>query len=168
MTLQADNAANPYEFTFNPDDYNIIDEYDYDEYGIYGTENDDYINFDFTDNDEAVPLLNGFDGNDVIYSPGALDVYGADGDDVIFFNGPGAYGDDGDDILVYVLENHTTNHPYMEGGPGDDHLYAADLAEFSGGASMWGDDGDDFLYGGDGDDWISTGWGNDFVSTGAG
>ena len=133
---------------------------------VYGEDGNDYIDVGTGDN-----LALGGNGADVIIAAsgtvaslnGFNRLSGGTGDDVISGEGY-LWGDDGNDTL-------TTNGAYgqwaeqsvLMGGNGNDTL-----TSLSGGASMYGEAGDDWLKGGDGGSVASGGEGNDVFAGGSG
>ena len=114
-------------------------------------------------------VLNGGDGNDVIYG----DTMGSDNFNAILAN---VFGGDEQALLDFVLdpENNyanarSLNNPdrgaadEIHGGAGDDVLFGE-----GGDDVIYGGDGDDLIFGGDGNDTISGGDGNDTIYGDAG
>jgi len=132
---------------------------------LYGDAGDDTI-----DGGAGGDSIEGGEGNDKIY--------GGDGDDTI-------WGDDiaglltagAIDVNADLIEGGT-GYNVIYGGPGYDTIYAADEDQkaaapstgTSGGWSskLFGDDGNDTIYGTAGKDWIAGGFDSDYVESGTG
>ena len=95
------------------------------------------------------------EGNDTLYSSGALTAIGIQG--ATAFDALG-----GDDVIGGPAANLTMNDS-IKGGSGNDTIYAG-----SGDDWVQGDDGNDELYGGDGEDILVGGEGSDILHGGAG
>ena len=95
------------------------------------------------------------EGNDTLYSSGALTAIGTQGGAAFDAQG-------GDDVIGGPAANLTMNDS-IKGGSGNDIIYAG-----SGDDWVQGDDGNDKLYGGDGDDILVGGEGQDILSGGIG
>ena len=129
-------------------------------------------------------VVNGGDGNDVIYGSDQADqLYGGAGDDLIFGNGgddrivggdgndylDGGAGNDkiwgqaGNDVLVGGLGND-----YLDGGDGNDVLYGGlvPTSKATRSRSAAASDGDDTLLGGAGYDQLDGGTGNNVMDAG--
>ncbi len=122
--------------------------------------------------------LNGFGGNDRLYSGGGADwLYGGIGDDYLS-GGLGAdhlYGGDGDDRLYGDSEYYPMDWgdaDYLDGGAGNDYLVGGGgddtLIGGEGNDTLRGWDENDVLIGGAGNDYLIGGWGADTYRFGRG
>ena len=132
---------------------------------ILGEAGDDYIDAGVGNN-----AVSGGDGNDVIIAVGGgtygttgNNLMGDAGDDRI--SGVGRlWGGDGNDTLITEgYFGYPLQQSVAQGGNGNDTLSAV-----NGGASMYGDAGDDTLTGGAQTSYLSGGVGNDVLNGGAG
>ncbi|MEO8676426.1 MAG: hypothetical protein ABI569_12660, partial [Casimicrobiaceae bacterium] len=133
---------------------------------ILGDAGDDYIDMGRDSrNPEDSNIASGGDGNDVIVGDfGQLnDFLGDAGDDVLTGDGHLWGGDGNDTLLTHGYYGYFARQTLLQGGNGNDTLSAP-----YGGASLYGEAGDDTLNGGTGTTYMSGGIGNDTVHGGAG
>ena len=132
---------------------------------VYAAGGDDLIClFDPGDHYGRVSVYAGWGNDTVVTYNGSHEIYGEDGDDIVYLNGAGEYVDGGSGSdHVWGLGGSAGHYLYggsgtdvLQGSPDGDHLYGDDAADLLIGAG-----GDDHLFGGSGDDNLLGGAGAD-------
>jgi len=118
---------------------------------LYGGGGDDKI---WANNPDQIETNNS--GNEIFGNGGNDIIYGSAAGDELYGDWEDEYYNEGGDDIIYTGGANYDDADYAHGGAGDDKIYG----EGTGTHNLYGEWGDDKIFGGDGRNYI---WGDDFT-----